>query len=92
VDTLGDFVAALNLMLADLFRRRLWTCLVNLVGRLERLTSLSLAPVSNRPQALADHGQAAINLEANRDGRPFPDRLGQPPAALPWLSMANMLR
>lgn len=67
VDTLGDFVVALNLMLADLSLPAVDRAVVEpLVGKgSEHLIASVLAHVSNRPSAHSGWAQTAINLEAN---------------------------
>lgn len=67
VDTLGDFVVALNLMLADLSLPSVDRALVEpLVGKgSEHLIASVLIHVLNRPSAHGGRAQAAINLEAN---------------------------
>ncbi len=67
VDTLGDFVFALNLMLADLALPAVDRAVVEpLVGKgSEHLIASVLVHVSNRPAAQSSRAQAAINLEAN---------------------------
>ncbi len=69
VDTLGDFVLALNLMLADLALPVVDRAVVEpLVGKgSEHLIASVLAHVSNRPSAHNGRGQAAIDLEADAD-------------------------
>lgn len=66
VDTLGDFVAALNLMLADLALPAVNRAVVEpLVGKgSEHLIASVLVHASNRPPAHNQRAQAAINLEA----------------------------
>jgi phosphoglycolate phosphatase len=70
VDTLGDFVVALNLMLADLSLPRVDRAVVEpLVGKgSEHLIQSVLACVLKRPPALAGQAQAAIDSGANREG------------------------
>jgi phosphoglycolate phosphatase len=69
VDTLGDFVVALNLMLADLSLPRVDRAVVEpLVGKgSEHLIRSVLACVLKRPPALAGQAQAAIDSGANRE-------------------------
>ncbi|WP_188707122.1 phosphoglycolate phosphatase [Polaromonas eurypsychrophila] len=67
VDTLGDFVVALNLMLADLSLPAVDRAVVEpLVGKgSEHLIASVLVHVSNRPSAHDGRAQAAISLEAD---------------------------
>ncbi|MFI5447623.1 phosphoglycolate phosphatase [Polaromonas sp. UC242_47] len=67
VDTLGDFVVALNGMLADLSLPPVDRAVVEpLVGKgSEHLIQSVLAYVLNRPLAQAERAQAAIDLEAD---------------------------
>jgi phosphoglycolate phosphatase len=68
VDTLGDFVVALNLMLADLSLPRVNRAVVEpLVGKgSEHLIQSVLAQVSKRAPAQAGQAPSAINSGANR--------------------------
>ena len=68
VDTLGDFVVALNLMLADLALPPVDRAVVEpLVGKgSEHLIQSVLAYVSNGPHAHIERGKSAINLGANK--------------------------
>ncbi len=74
VDTLGDFVVALNLMLADLSLPRVEKAVVErLVGKgSEHLIRSVLAHVLKMPQALMGKASIAINLEADV-ARLFPE-------------------
>jgi phosphoglycolate phosphatase len=67
VDTLGDFVLALNLMLSDLSLPAVDRAVVEpLVGKgSEHLIASVLVYALNRPSAHKGRAQAAINLEAN---------------------------
>jgi len=67
VDTLGDFVVALNLMLAELSLPAVDRAVVEpLVGKgSEHLITSVLAHVSNRASAHGRRAQHAINLEAD---------------------------
>jgi phosphoglycolate phosphatase len=69
VDTLGDFVVALNLMLADLSLPRVDRAVVEpLVGKgSEHLIQSVLACVLKRPPALTGQAQEAIDSGANRE-------------------------
>lgn len=69
VDTLGDFVAALNRMLADLSLPAVNRAVVEpLVGKgSEHLIHSVLACVLKRPPARVKQGSVAINMEADRE-------------------------
>ena len=69
VDTLGDFVVALNLMLADLQLPAVERALVEqLVGKgSEHLIASVLHHVLNTAPALLGHAHTAINLEASAE-------------------------
>ena len=69
VDTMGDFVVALNLMLADLSLPQAARAVVEpLVGKgSEHLIRSVLDHVQNRPSAQVEQAQVAINLGADAD-------------------------
>jgi len=73
VDTLGDFVVALNLMLADLSLPVVDRAVVEpLVGKgSEHLIRSVLAHVSKRPPALVGQASAAINSIADQEMAEF---------------------